>query len=107
MRVMHVIDSLRIGGAERMLVDLANQTAAEGDQVSVTITRNGTDLASELQSAIGLTIIARQTRFDWPAMRRFAGLVKEQGTEILHAHGRTSLELLALLKALGLIHVPI
>lgn len=39
MRILHVIDSLALGGAERMLVDIANASVSDGHTVSVCVTR--------------------------------------------------------------------
>jgi hypothetical protein len=52
---MHVIDSLAVGGAERMLVEIANASATHGHCVSVCVTRDGRDLAPELRQ-LDLTI---------------------------------------------------
>ncbi|HTJ00123.1 MAG TPA: glycosyltransferase [Dongiaceae bacterium] len=107
MHIMHVIDSLHKGGAERMLVDIANQTVAAGERASVVITRQGADLAGELAADIQITCLDRQQRFDRRANRQFAVLLHEQRPDVLHAHGRSTFAYLALLKTLRQIRVPI
>lgn len=107
MRIMHVIDGLRLGGAERMLVDIANATAEDGNVVSVCVTRTEADLGGELRPDVPLWILGRQKRFDWPAMWRFAKKIRADKIELLHAHQRSTFAFLALLKTLGLIRVPI
>lgn len=104
---MHVIDSLALGGAERMLVEIANRAAADGYRVSVCVTRSGCALANTLRPEIGLTVLDRRWRFDWMAIRRFAALVQDQRVDVLHAHGRSTFSLLALTKSVGLIKAPI
>jgi glycosyltransferase involved in cell wall biosynthesis len=107
MHIMHVIDSLSVGGAERMLVDIANSTAVEGHQVSACATRHRGDLAAGLRPEIKFWELKRQRRFDWRAMRLFATLVQDSDTDIFHAHGRSTFAFLAFSKALGLIDCPI
>lgn len=105
--IMHVVDSLALGGAERMLVEIANRSAADGYRVSVCVTRSGCALASTLRPEIGLQVLDRRRRFDWAAIRRFAALVRDQHVDLLHAHGRSTFSFLAMTKSIGLIKAPI
>jgi len=107
MHIMHVIDSLEVGGAERMLVEIANQTAANGHRVSVCVTRSQCTLAAAFQSDIALTTLNRRCRFEWVAMKNFASLINDQKVDILQAHSRSTFAFLSLGKTLGLIHLPI
>lgn len=107
MHIMHVIDGLPLGGAERMLVDIANATVAGGDQVSACVTRSCIDLAGGLDSRVHLHVLGRTRRFDFKALRRFARLVPDEKANLLHAHSRSTFSFLALLKALRWIRVPI
>jgi glycosyltransferase involved in cell wall biosynthesis len=107
MNIMHVIDSLTVGGAERMLVDIANSTSTEGHQVSVCATRHRGDLAAGLQPEIKFWELKRKRRFDWRALRLFAALAHDSETDVFHAHGRSTFAFLAFSKALGLIDCPI
>jgi glycosyltransferase involved in cell wall biosynthesis len=107
MHIMHVIDSLEVGGAERMLVEIANQTAADGHQVSVCVTRSQHILADSLRPGIALTTLNRGRRFEWDAMKIFATLIKDQKVEVIQAHSRSTFAFLSLAKTLRLIHPPI
>ena len=62
--IMHIIDSLAIGGAERMLVDIANSTDKSKFSVSVCVTRSDITLAKNLLPDIPLRILNRQFRLD-------------------------------------------
>jgi len=104
---MHVIDSLSVGGAERMLIEIANRTGVDGHRVSVCITRSDYSMATYLRPDISTYILGRQRRFDWKAIRKFAFIVHAKQVDILQAHSRTTLAFLALTKTLGLIKVPI
>lgn len=105
MHVMHVIDSLNVGGAERMLIDIANATRSDGHAISVCVTRDGRTLAGDLHPAIPLHILGRQRRFDMAAIRQFASLTKD--IDVLHAHGRSTFSFLAFVRSLRLIDTPI
>jgi glycosyltransferase involved in cell wall biosynthesis len=107
MHILHVIDTLRPGGAQRALLEIANQTCALGATVSVCVTRDGLDMAEKLNPAIRVCVLERTRRFDWPAMRRFADWVETQHADVIHSHGRTTFCFLAYLRSLGLIHRPL
>lgn len=107
MHIMHVIDSLQLGGAERMLVELANAVASDGHRVSVCVTRSGMSLADDLSPAIPLHPLNRKRRFNFQAMRSFASIIRQQGVDLLHVHGRTSLSFVATVKSLRLADVAV
>jgi len=107
LHIMHVIDSLARGGAERALIDIANQTARDGYQVSVCVTRSNCELAGELCDEIKLWILNRRARFDRKPMLQFASMVASERVDILHAHLRSTFSFLAFLKMLRLIQPPI
>jgi glycosyltransferase involved in cell wall biosynthesis len=107
LHVLHLIDSLSNGGAERMLVDLANQTVLDGAQASVCITRSGTEIAGELNPQIEVSILNRKKRFDSNAMSQLARFVKTQKVDIVHCHGRSTFSLAAVSRAIGGIHSPL
>lgn len=71
MNILHVIDSLAVGGAERVLVELSNQAEQDGHRVAVCVTRSETTLAAGLRPEIDLWVLGRRRRFDFPAMKRF------------------------------------
>lgn len=107
MHVMHVIDSLDVGGAERAAIDLANVSVKSGFQVSFCTTRHAGALASELSPAIQTYHLNRTKRFDWGAMRHFVQLIGETQVDIVHAHMRSTAALMTLLKTLGWLKAPV
>jgi glycosyltransferase involved in cell wall biosynthesis len=107
MRIMHVVDSLALGGAERMLVEIANRSAVDGHLVSVCVTRQGCALTGSLRPEVSVFVLDRRRRFDWAAMRRFATLAKGHQVDVFHSHGRSTFSFLALAKAIRLIQQPI
>jgi glycosyltransferase involved in cell wall biosynthesis len=107
MHILHVIDTLRPGGAQRALVEIANQTLAAGADVSVCVTRGGCDMAAQLKTGVPICVLERTRRLDWAAMRRFARWVQQQKPDVIHSHGRTTLSFLVFVKTLGLIRQPL
>lgn len=91
LHVLHVIDGLGLGGAERMLVDIANRTVADGHEASVCVTRSNTTLASALDPRIEMLVLNRTRRVSLSAMLRFARWVRERRVDVLHVHLRSNL----------------
>jgi glycosyltransferase involved in cell wall biosynthesis len=94
LHIMHVADRLSIGGKERILVDLANQTVTDGHLVSVCLVCPGEELVASLRGEIGVWKLNCRAydAGDEPAMSRFAGIVAGGNVSILHIHGRPALK---------------
>lgn len=107
MHIMHVIDGLPLGGAERMLVDISNATLRAGHQVSACVTRSCVDLAGQLDARIRLHVLGRTQRFELRPLLWFAGMVRREGVDLVQAHSRSTFSLLALLKGMGVLRVPV
>lgn len=99
--VMHVIDSLAIGGAERMLVELVTELHRQKVTVGVCVTRGNIELSSELPQDVDLLVLNRKHTWDWFAVQSFLRYCRGHGVRILHAHGRSSMRFCALVKALS------
>ncbi|GIU73200.1 MAG: glycosyl transferase [Bryobacteraceae bacterium] len=85
--VMHLVDTLEAGGAERMCVQLANAMAERGRVVAVCATRRSGPLREELDARVGFVNLGRRWRFDAAALWRLRQEVEQRGIRILHAHG--------------------
>ncbi len=107
MHILHVIDGLAVGGAERMLVDIANTTVQAGHRVSTCITRAQADLAAELDSRIERIVLNRTRTFDFAAFRRFNDFVAQNGVTVVHAHGRSTFSFVAFSRMFSRQKVPI
>jgi glycosyltransferase involved in cell wall biosynthesis len=105
MRIMHVIDGLARGGAERMLVDLANLTAKDGHQVTVCVTGTDPTLARELAPSIRVVVLARRSRITPFALAKLIHLVRQ--VDVVHAHMRSSAGAIAMLRAAHVVRTPL
>lgn len=99
--VLHVIDALRPGGAERVLVDLVGALAERGVRVGVCVTRSEAPLAADLPPGVPLHRLGRRSTWDPGPARAFVRLCREAGVRVLHAHGRGSFRFAALAAVLG------
>lgn len=98
--VLHVVDALALGGAERMVIEIANQTARDGIRTSVCVTRSDTTMAERLDPRIELIVLGRRRRFQVRPLARLARWCAAERVEVVHCHGRSSLSLVALLSTL-------
>lgn len=98
MKILHIITSLRTGGAERLVAELARRHQADGDEVEVLLfdgTR--TPLFEELEkggipvNALGKGFAAMSNPLLLPALKRF---LRKHPFDIVHTHN-TSCQLLA------------
>jgi glycosyltransferase involved in cell wall biosynthesis len=87
MRLLHVIDSLATGGAERLAVDLCNGLAARGHEVHLVTTRAGGPLEVDVDGRVRRLELARRSTFDVGAVRRLRRHLREHRIELIHAHG--------------------
>lgn len=89
--VVQVVDSLRLGGTERMAVDLSNALAARGWRVHLVVTREGGPLIEDVAPTVVLHQLARRSRWDVDGLRRFRQLVRTERPAAVHTHGWSSL----------------
>jgi glycosyltransferase involved in cell wall biosynthesis len=101
LRVLHVIDCLALGGAERMLVELVNGLRSVMVEPSVCVTRQDLTLARTIHKGVLVHRLDRKYTWDMQAMKRFRRIVRDENIQILHAHGPSSF-LFALFACLGL-----
>lgn len=104
-RVLIANDSLNVGGAERVAVDIANSLDPSRFDVRFLSTRVGGPLQAMIDDRIPVTILGRSATWDLAKLIGFANLVRAEGIDIVHSHGRGTLKFVALARALGLIDV--
>ena len=88
--VMHVVDSLDLGGTETVAVNLANRLPRDRFRSFLCSTRpspNGGPLTSALQGDVFHLGLDRKSRFDFSAMRKFSKFIRDENIQLLHVHG--------------------
>ena len=84
--VAQVINSLDLGGAERVAVSLSNGLATADCCTHLLITRRTGVLQGELSPEVGFFNAERRKRLDWAALRRLGRYIDENEIQLLHAH---------------------
>lgn len=85
MRIVQVTESLEIGGAERVVVTLANELARRGHESSVVCLKTGGALAQDLQN-VGSNCITKGEGNDPRAILRLAAALRAARAEAVHSH---------------------
>lgn len=102
MRVLQVIDTLEIGGAEKMAVNYANSLADYINQSHLCCTRREGELKSQLKENVGFICLEKRYVIDLNAFRKLTAYIKKNQIDIVHAHS-SSYFLCVMLKIVGLI----
>jgi len=89
--VLHLLDTLEPGGAERMAVTLVNHLPQERFRIFLGTTRREGPLATLVRPEVGRLALNRRWTFDPPALRRLAAFLRQESISILHAHGSSLL----------------
>ena len=84
--VLHVVDALYIGGAERVAIHLVNLLPADRFVPYLCSTRAEGPLASFVAPHVTRLCLERRGRLDPLALRQFCDFVADRGIRIVHAH---------------------
>ena len=84
--VMHVLDALRIGGAERVAVNLANLLPKDRYESFLCTTREEGPLAEFVAPHVGRLFLKRGSTVDIAAVSRLVKFIRSHDIRILHAH---------------------
>lgn len=85
--VMHLTDTLEIGGAERMAVSLANSLARDRFEPHLCTTRRSGPLSDMIAPHVKHFLLDRHWTFDIGALRQLVRYIRNHEIQILHAHG--------------------
>lgn len=88
MRILHVIESLGVGGAERSLVTLLPELKRRGSEVAVAVVKGPFNLQSALEDA-EIPVHRLQPHYKWNLLagsRNVHAKAREIGAQIIHAH---------------------
>ena len=83
---MHLIDSLEVGGAERMAVHSVNNLPRPNYRPHLCVTRHDGPLLDEVHPDVGLLVLNRRRTVDLTAFRRLCEYIRKNEIQVLHAH---------------------
>jgi glycosyltransferase involved in cell wall biosynthesis len=84
--VMQVTDSLDVGGAERVAVNVANLLPRDRFSSVLCTTRKEGPLSTLVGPHVARIALGRRGRYDLPPLRRLEAFVTANGIQIIHAH---------------------
>lgn len=86
MRILQIIDSLAIGGAEKMAVNYANALVEEVEFSGLVATRREGQLKSQLNQSVSYVFLNKKSVLDFRAVFRLRNYCKLNGITHLQAH---------------------
>ena len=81
-----VIEALTVGGAEQMLVAMANAFARRGDRVHVVCLSSPGELSARLDAAVELHVLDKRLGLDWRLVPRLRALMRRLRPDVVNAH---------------------
>ncbi len=102
-RVLMMTDTLQVGGAEQVAVDIANTLDRSSYDVSFCASRFDGLLRSNLASDVEVSVLGRASTWDLIRLAEFGRYVRDEQIDVIHSHGRGTMRFVALCKALGII----
>jgi glycosyltransferase involved in cell wall biosynthesis len=86
MRILQLIDTLKIGGAERMAVNISNVLAINGHEVVLCATREGGSLVQFIHGAVKYKQLHKRHAIDIFSFISLSKLIRLHKIELIHAH---------------------
>jgi glycosyltransferase involved in cell wall biosynthesis len=86
MRIIQIIDSLEVGGAERMAINYANALSSKISFSGLIVTRKEGDLKSKIEKNVDYLFLNKKRAVDWRAVLKLKAYCKENQVEILQPH---------------------
>lgn len=87
MKVIQLIDSLAIGGAERMAVTYANMLASEVETSYLCVSRKEGLLKNTINEEVSYLFLGKKRTLDLKAIQKLSEYIKKESITHLHAHG--------------------
>ena len=86
MKAIQIIDTLNVGGAEMMAVNIANSLANNGLESHICTTRKEGQLKNKINNNVGYLFLNKKKKNDFKAVKKLARYVRKEKIQILHAH---------------------
>lgn len=87
MRILQIIDSLEVGGAERMAINYANALSHQVDFSGIVATRKEGSLKSHILPEVSFLCLNKKFAVDIKAIFKLKAHCKKNNVTIIHAHG--------------------
>lgn len=87
LKVLQLIDSLEIGGQERMAVTFANELSDKICFSGLIVTREEGDLIKEINNKVSYCFLNKKNKIDLKAILKLRKFLKTNKIDIIHAHG--------------------
>ncbi|WP_298222855.1 glycosyltransferase family 4 protein [Flavobacterium sp.] len=87
MRILQLIDSLQVGGAERMAVNYANALVDAIEFSALVASRKEGALKNHINDKVSYFCLDKQSTFDVKAILRLRAFCKKEKIDWIHAHG--------------------
>ncbi len=87
MRIVQIIDSLEIGGAEKMAINYANALSAKIEFSGLVATRAEGKLLNQWNDSVSYLFLKKKSALDFGAVFRLKKYCKENKVEFLQPHG--------------------
>jgi glycosyltransferase involved in cell wall biosynthesis len=89
-KVLQIIDSLNVGGAEALAVNIANGLAKKGVESHLCATRKEGDLKMNINNNVQYLFLKRKKTLDLKALLKLRSYTKKHKITIIHAHSTSS-----------------
>jgi glycosyltransferase involved in cell wall biosynthesis len=86
MRIVHVVQTLGMGGQERLILDLSRELGARGHEPAVVSLTPGGDLRAEIETVADVHDVARGHGIDALAPLRMAQALLRLRPDVVHTH---------------------
>ncbi|PIF31353.1 glycosyltransferase involved in cell wall biosynthesis [Flavobacterium sp. 9] len=86
MRVVQIIDSLEIGGAERMAVNYANALSEKIEFSGIISTRKEGPLLNQIDRNVAYLFLNKKNKIDIKAVFRLRKYIRQNKVDFIHAH---------------------
>lgn len=84
--VLHIIDTLAVGGAEQMAINAVNSLPRDRFRPHLCTSRSEGPLAARVASDVVWLRLGRSHRFDCSALTRLISFIRSHDIQIIHAH---------------------
>lgn len=86
MRILQLIDSLEVGGGERMAVNIANLLSSKDIPNLLIVSRKSGPLEIFINNKYSLKILSKKNSFDLGSFLDLVGIIRDFKPTIIHAH---------------------